>query len=361
MELHFPSEGLPAYTWFDYKFEKDNGTYPGSEGSFCRTFMEVFDVELSKCTGDYHNYVSTTVGDMFKDGMEALDIITGHERGKNGPQYNDMKQRCAKINMDYRQCRERINRKMVEFLFENDGVIDRWPYVEDVVKITIQSKVSEDPYKTEFPFAYFGDEYKPAGHKVYREKEGPVFNHKFYHPYESEELKEAKLYESEKHQQFFSHKARTGRKGFMKRFMALQPLIFGGLFLAFSLYCYFENIVPAIQVKEWGEALSSIPGILLFIPKVILYVFAYVSEILRFNNILFWIGTLAISLTGIFTGIKKITSPNLRPVSKKVLDEMWKENTDALEKRWAIEKEIDEVSEEWNYKYLAHIGSRYRN
>ncbi len=360
MELKFPSAGTPAYTRFDYQLEKETGTYPGSEGSFSRTFMEVLDNELGKCTGDYHSYVSTNVKDMLNDSMQVIDLITGHDRGKKGPQYNDMKQRCNQINMQFGSCRKKINSAMVKFLLENDGVIDRWPYVEDTVKITIGSKVGEDPYKNEFTFAYFGDEFKPAGHKVYREKEVPVYNHDFYNPYETEELKEAQQYEHEKHRLYFDSKANTGNKGRMKRFVALLPLIFAVLFLAFSLFCYFKDVIPVHQVNAWAKEFSNIPGILLFIPKVILYVFAYVSEILRLNNILFWVGTGAISLIGIVSGIKKVTSPKLKKVSKQKLEEMWEENIDAFEKRLAIEKEIKAASDGWNSEYCNFVRTQYK-
>ena len=141
----------------------------------------------------------------------------------------------------------------------------------------------------------------------------------------------------------------------MKRFKALLPAIIAALFLAFSLLCYFKDIVPAVQVKEWFQNFSGVIAIIMFIPKIVMYIVAYISEILRLNDILFWAGTGAISLAGIIAGIKKVTSPDLRPVSKATLDKMWEENTDALEKRWAIEKEIKEVSNGWNSAYFNYV------
>ena len=59
MELKIPEKGTSEYSWTEYKLEKESGTYPGCEGSFCRTFMEELERELNKCTGDYHQYIST--------------------------------------------------------------------------------------------------------------------------------------------------------------------------------------------------------------------------------------------------------------------------------------------------------------
>lgn len=360
MELRFPSKETPAYTWLDYEIEKKLGTYPGSEGSFCRTYMETLERVLNDCTGSHSAYISTTVKGTLNAGMEAVDLLTGHNRGKNGPQYDHMKERCQRINRNYKKCREKLNSQMVKFLLENEGVIDRWPSAENSVGIYTEVKDIPNLDKIEFPFAYFGDDYKPAGYDVYRENEFPVYDHDFYNPYETEELKAAALYKTEKHNQYFDQKARTGFKGGVKRFIALLPLILAVIFLAFSLFCYFKDVVPAIQVKEWVEEFSQIPAILLFIPKVILYVFAYISEILRFNNILFWIATLGISLFGIILGIKRVTSPKVSRVSATTLKKLWDENTDALEKYWAIEKEIKGVSKGWNNGYCDYLREEYR-
>jgi len=323
--------------------------------------MEILESVLDGCVGKHRAYVGTTVSAALNSGMEAIDLLTGHERGKNGPQYNHMKERCDRINREYRDCRKEINSRMVEFLLNNDGIIDRWPSCENVIGIYTKVEDNASLDKIEFPFAYFGDEYKPAGYKVYREHEYPIYNHNFYNPYETEELKEAGRIKSEKHNQYFSKKACTGCKGSIRRFVAFLPALFAMVFLAFSLFCFFQNVVPAKQVTAWVEEFSNIPGILLFIPKVILYIFAYISEILRLNDILFWIGTLGISLVGIIFGIKKVISPKLARVNKATLEKLREENTKALDDYWAIEKEIKAVSDGWNNAYCDYIRLKYRN
>ena len=352
MELKFPPEGTPEYTWLNYQMEKEQGTYPGSEGSFCRTFMEIMDEQIHENAGSFRGYVGTTVKDMFNSGMEALDLLTGHERGAGKAQYSHMKDLCDRMNYTYRHCRDKINDRMVEFLLENDGVIDRWPLAEDVRGLSVDHKQNgPDASNLEFYFAYFGTDYAPAGYKIYRIAPDTTWKNKFYYG-KTRKLKD--LHDRKRELELLQSKQKDNRGlfGKIKRFLFLQPIILSVVFLIHSLICFFMNVNPAVQMGDWLEYLSWIPGFLMFIPKWILLILAMISELLRINPVVFWIGTILLTVAGIGAGIHLCGKPDVARVKNDVYQQTLQELQQATMEYEEAEAEWSEVSKAWNKAYF---------
>ncbi len=361
MELKFPPEGTPEYAWFDYHMEHELGTYPGSEGSFCRTFMEVLDEQIRSNLGSSPAYVGTTVKDVFNSGMEALDIITGHERGAGKLQYNHMKDVCNRMNLTYQRCRKKINNRMVEFLQENDGVIDQWPMAEDSRGISVEhSQNGPDGEPLNFYFAYFGSDYAPAGHKIYR-KEGntPTRQKITCSPSSSDEIEALWDRYKEIDSRYHVEQGTRDIIGILKSACYLLVPILTGAFLVFSLIWYFMGVDPAAQTLQWFQSAETvIPKFLLFVPKWLLSALAFVSSLLRLNSILFWVGTLMVTVLGGFASVSILSRPYAMPVKKSVLAKSKAASRQAWDEYQAAKDAWTAVSDAWNEAYFQHCKKK---
>lgn len=354
MELKLPPAGTPDYTWAEYRREVETGTYPGPDGSFCRTFMEAMDEEITARTGSSPAYHATTVKAVANASMEALDILTGHERGKSGPQYGHMKDLCDRMNRLFDSCREKINERMVDFLQENDGVIDRWPSADDVRGLSVDHQQNGfDAPEIEFYFSYFSEPYKPAGYQVYRDPLARQWKKPYYFGH-TPELNEAYDRKKALQQKAAAQKSCRGLWGGIKYFLALQPLLLTVTFVIVSLIAFFTDQNPTVMVNDWLDALTVVPSFLLVIPRWILSILAVISELLRLNNVLFWIGTVVITfLAGLF-GLFAAGHPSVLPVKKRDYLKTLAELREATDEYNAAHDEWKAVTEAWNRAYFEH-------
>lgn len=137
MKLKFPKEQERLYTYFEYSMDKELGGF-SAKGSFCRTFMQVMD-ETAAAVGISREYKPTLT-----DYCEHMDDV-----------YNERK--------------AMINHRMVEFLKENNGVIDRWPEPESHTYVVFDGDAGEN----KFYFNYAGSAYKVIDGGVRRISEEP--------------------------------------------------------------------------------------------------------------------------------------------------------------------------------------------
>ncbi len=357
MELYFPPEGTPDYTWAEYQLEKKLGTYPGSEGSFCRTFMEAVEREIQKHLGSRSLRVDTSLKGFFRDAVEIKDQLTGHERGKSKVQYGHMIEVCDHQNFVFDNCRKKINEVMVEFLMENDGVIDRWPATNDAVGIsTKHDPLGPDADPLEFPFEYFGSKFLPAGYNVYREQGNtPTWKKQICGPSSTEELSELWDRYKELDKQYHLEEGTRDFIGILKSACYLLVPILTAVFLVFSLIWYFMGVNPTAQTVEWFQAAESVlPKFLLFVPKWLLSALAVVSALLRMNPIVFWVGTPLVTLLGGLASVSILSRPYAMPVKKSVLAQSKAASRQAWAEFRATEDAWQAISDTWNQAYLEH-------
>lgn len=168
------------------------------------------------------------------------------------PNIIDTKDRCSHMNDFFEQRKREINRRMVEFLKENNGVIDRWPSPESNC-----GAIFDDGMK--FGFNYEGQPYQLCEGGVKRVGEEPVMLAKCEFPNEyAEAMKEleqkkkswaVKVYGMEKTME----EEELNWKG-LRIAIALIPVFIGLLFAAVCLVGFFLDINPTAMSQMLVDA-----------------------------------------------------------------------------------------------------------
>ena len=108
-----------------------------------------------------------------------------------------------------------------------------------------------------------------------------------------------------------------------------------------------------VMVNDWIDAIPVIPAFL-FLPRWILSLLAGISELLRLNNVLFWIGTVLITFFGGCFGLTVCGKPSVLPVKKGDYLKTLAELQEATDEYNAAYDEWKSVTEAWNRAYFEH-------
>ncbi len=346
---------MKPYTYFEYNLEKETGVF-SPEGSFCRTFMEAVD-EACRTYGFGKFTPDTGISHSLHDAVKDLTGIGG--------EYNYLKRNCETVNDSHSKIRRAVNKKMVDFLLSNDGVIDRWPEPESYHYMIVDS---DDNKENRYFFNYFGAPYVPSGNAIKRSTSEPHYYQDYYYS-DGGELKEYRESTAWRRNYVSELKAERGLWGKIKFLFALSPVILALILIVPCLISFFffekdpylfEDTVRNALAATGSEFLNGVGGffgvIMLFVDLIFLLV--------EWSNAAFFIGLLILALFAAGAvyylmdcfdiDIRHVSSSELRN-EKRTLREMeaeLKEMEKAYEKS---KKNWQDICSQWNggfYRYL---------
>ena len=329
MKLTFPEPHIPAYTWEEYKYEIRSGTYPSCEGSFCRTFMEAFE-----------HYVT----------LEEVRVY--EQRGTLHFNRDNKQNICTTVNHVYSEYRKQINRVMYEFLRNNNGVIDRWPYAEQTVVGSIREFWREynGEKKIYLPFHYLGSDFVLGQNQEIQEKAYPVFDSLTFEYSYTEDIEdvweELKELETQKNEM----KSRQGFMACVKFAIGCIPLAATVFFVLLGIISFFDGGQIATALRR---SLLNLPGGLKTVMMWTVGLVAEIDLLLIKSSILFWI---AMPIIGFFAGCGSLLLwDKVRMVKKSEYRQAEKEYQEKRKEFHVRRDEWSETIRSWHNAYLDFI------